>query len=66
MFEFVPTKDTVNTMRGVFYRLLPGECKHRGGDDNKWWDAVKKVVKTTISKKRTTVTMAMKKAFVSK
>ena len=31
MFDFVPTKDTVNPMRGVFYRLLLGECMHRGG-----------------------------------
>lgn len=64
MFEFVPTKDTEDPMRGIFYRILLGECKHRGGNDNIWWDAVKKVVKTTISKKRTTVAMALKKAFI--
>jgi hypothetical protein len=64
MFEYVPTKDNEKPMRGIFYRILLGECKHRGGNDNIWWDAVKKVVKTTISKKRTTVAMALKKAFI--
>jgi hypothetical protein len=64
MFEYVPTKDADEPMRGVLYRTLLVECKHRGGNDTTWWDAVKKVVKTAISKKRTTVTMALKKAFV--
>ena len=64
MFEYVPTKDADEPMRGVLYRTLLVECKHRGGNDTTWWDAVKKVVKTAISKKRTTVTVALKKAFV--
>jgi hypothetical protein len=66
MFEYVPRKDADEPMRGVLYRTLLVECKHRGGNDTTWWDAVKKVVKTAISKKRTTVTMALKKAFIGK
>ena len=66
MFEYVPTKDADEPMRGVLYRTLLVECKHRGGNDTTWWDAVKKVVRTAISKKRTTVTMALKKAFIGK
>lgn len=66
MFEFLPEKDPVNPMQGIFYRFLHHECKHRGGDDCIWWGLIKNEIQRTISKKRTTVTMAMKRAFVGK
>jgi hypothetical protein len=64
MFEFKPERDNNEPMRGVFYRLLRQECKHQGGDDGIWWAAVQKEIHKSIAKKRTTVTQAMKIAFV--
>ena len=64
MFEFKPERDNGEPMRGVFYRFLRQECKHQGGDDGIWWAAVQKEVHKSIAKKRTTVTQAMKVAFV--
>jgi hypothetical protein len=64
MFEFKPERDNDEPMRGVFYRFLRQECKHQGGDDGIWWAAVQKEVHKSIAKKRTTVTQAMKVAFI--
>jgi hypothetical protein len=66
MFDFKPERDNQDPMRGVFYRFLRKECKHQGGDDGIWWAAVQKEVHRSIAKKRTTVTQAMKNAFVGK
>jgi hypothetical protein len=64
MFEFKPERDNEELMRGVFYRFLCQECKHQGGDDGIRWAAVQKEVHRSIAKKRTTVTQAMKVAFI--
>ena len=64
MFDFQPERDDADPMRGVFYCFLRKECKHQGGDDGIWWAAVQKEVHRSIAKKRTTVTQAMKMAFV--
>jgi hypothetical protein len=64
MFDYKPERDNEEPMRGVFYRFLRNECKHQGGDDGMWWAAVQKEVHKSIAKKRTTVTQAMKVAFV--
>jgi hypothetical protein len=66
MFDFKPERDVRDPMRGVFYRFLRKECKHQGGDDGIWWAAVQKEVHRSIAKKRTTVTQAIKSAFVGK
>ena len=64
MFDFLPERDNQDPMKGFFYRFLRKECKHQGGEDGVWWAAVQKEVHRSIAKNRTTVTQAMKVAFI--
>jgi hypothetical protein len=64
MFKFKLERDNDKLMRGVFYCFLRQECKHQGGDDGIWWAAEQKEVHKSIAKKRSTVTQAMKVAFI--
>jgi hypothetical protein len=66
-FAFVPERDEQDPMRGVYYRFFRAECRStESPDDQAWWTEAQKSVIFAISKKRTTVTQAIKHEFLSK